>query len=221
MVGPSLRDLVKTDYNMRILIPGVIAMATIVVASNILVQYPLGLYLTWGALTYPFAFLVTDLTNRLAGPAAARRVVLAGFVTGILCSFVGTQVVGEFGPLVTLRIAIGSGLAFLCAQLLDISVFNRLRQGSWWKAPLVSTLVSSTLDTAIFFTVAFSAALTVLEPSNDVSWATAPGALLGLGPEVPFWVSLAVGDWLVKLAMAVVALLPFRLAVARLAARVA
>jgi queuosine precursor transporter len=206
---------------MRILIPGVIAMATIVVASNILVQYPLGLYLTWGALTYPFAFLVTDLTNRLAGPSTARRVVLVGFVTGILCSFIGTQVVGEFGPLVTLRIAIGSGLAFLCAQLLDISVFNRLRKGSWWKAPLVSTLVSSTLDTAIFFIVAFSAALTVLEPGNDVSWATAPGTLLGFGPEVPFWVSLAVGDWLVKLAMALVALLPFRLAVARLAARVA
>jgi uncharacterized integral membrane protein (TIGR00697 family) len=206
---------------MRILLPGIIAMATIVVASNILVQYPLGLYLTWGALTYPFAFLVTDLTNRLKGPASARRVVLAGFATGIVCSFIGTQIVGEFGPLVTLRIAIGSGLAFLCAQLLDISVFNRLRQGSWWKAPLVSTLVSSTLDTAIFFTVAFSAALTVLEPGNDVSWATAPGALLGVGPEVPFWVSLAVGDWLVKLAMALVALVPFRLAVARITAKVA
>jgi uncharacterized integral membrane protein (TIGR00697 family) len=206
---------------MRILIPGVIAMAAIVVASNILVQYPLGLYLTWGALTYPFAFLVTDLTNRLQGPAAARRVVLAGFATGILCSFIGTQIVGEFGPLVTLRIAIGSGLAFLCAQLLDIAVFNRLRQGQWWTAPLVSTLVSSTVDTAIFFSVAFSAGLTVLEPGNDVSWATAPGPLLGLGPEVPFWVSLAVGDWLVKLAMALVALVPFRLAVARITTKVA
>ena len=206
---------------MRILILGVFAMATIVVASNILVQYPLGLYLTWGALTYPLAFLVTDLTNRIAGPSTARKVVLVGFVTGILCSFIGTQIVGEFGPLVTLRIAIGSGLAFLCAQLLDISVFNRLRQGSWWKAPLVSTLVSSTLDTAIFFTIAFSATLTFLEPGNDVSWATAPGALLGLGPQVPFWVSLAVGDWLVKLAMALVALVPFRLAVARLTTKVA
>ena len=206
---------------MRILILGVFAMANIVVASNILVQYPLGLYLTWGALTYPLAFLVTDLTNRIAGPSTARKVVLVGFVTGILCSFIGTQIVGEFGPLVTLRIAIGSGLAFLCAQLLDISVFNRLRQGSWWKAPLVSTLVSSTLDTAIFFTIAFSATLTFLEPGNDVSWATAPGALLGLGPQVPFWVSLAVGDWLVKLAMALVALVPFRLAVARLTTKVA
>ncbi|MES2336393.1 MAG: queuosine precursor transporter [Pseudomonadota bacterium] len=206
---------------MRILLPGVLAMATIVVASNILVQYPLGRFLTWGALTYPFAFLITDLTNRLQGPAAARRVVLAGFATGILCSFIGTRIIGEFGPLVTFRIAIGSGLAFLCAQLLDISVFNRLRQGGWWKAPLVSTLVSSTLDTAIFFTVAFSAALTFLEPTNDVSWATAAAPLLGLGPQAPFWVSLAVGDWLVKLLLALVALLPFRLAVARLGARVA
>jgi uncharacterized integral membrane protein (TIGR00697 family) len=206
---------------MRFLLPGVIAMALIVVASNILVQYPLGAFLTWGALTYPFAFLVTDLTNRLEGPAAARRVVLAGFVTGIACSFVGTRIMGEFGPLVTLRIALGSGLAFLCAQLLDIAVFNRLRQGSWWRAPLISTLLSSTLDTIIFFTVAFSAALAVLEPSNDVSWATGPMPLLGLGPEAPFWVSLAVGDWLVKLVLAAVALLPFRLAVAKLAAKVA
>lgn len=196
-------------------------MTAIVVASNILVQYPLGTFLTWGALTYPFAFLVTDLVNRLEGPATARRVVLAGLVTGIVCSFIGTQIIGEFGPLVTLRIALGSGLAFLCAQLLDISVFNRLRQGSWWKAPLVSTLVSSTLDTAIFFTVAFSAALIVLEPGNDVSWATAPMPLLGLGPEAPFWLSLAIGDWLVKLLMALVALVPFRLAVAKLTARVA
>ena len=206
---------------MRILIPGVIAMAAIVVASNILVQYPLGLYLTWGALTYPFAFLVTDLTNRLQGPAAARRVVLAGFATGLLCSFIGTQVMGEYGPLVTLRVALGSGLAFLTAQLLDIAVFNRLRRGQWWTAPLVSTLVSSTVDTAIFFAVAFSAALTVIDPGGDVSWAAVPGPVLGLGPDAPFWVSLAIGDWLVKLGMALVALVPFRLAVARITAKVA
>lgn len=206
---------------MRILIPGVLAMAAIVTASNILVQFPLGAYLTWGALTYPFAFLVTDLANRLEGPATARRVVLAGFVTGVLCSFIGTQIMGEFGPLVTLRIAIGSGLAFLCAQLLDVAVFNRLRQGRWWRAPLVSTLLSSTVDTAIFFTVAFSAALVMIEPGNDVSWATGPAPLLGMGPEAPFWVSLAIGDWLVKLAMALVALLPFKLAVARITARIA
>jgi queuosine precursor transporter len=206
---------------MRLLLPGVIAMAAIVVASNILVQFPLGAFLTWGALTYPFAFLVTDLTNRLEGPAAARRVVLAGFAVGVACSFVGTQIMGEFGPLVTLRIAIGSGLAFLCAQLLDIAVFNRLRAGTWWKAPFVSTLVSSSLDTVIFFTVAFSALMSFLEPGNDVAWATVASPLLGVGPEAPFWVSLAVGDWLVKLALALVALLPFRWAVARITAKVA
>jgi len=196
-------------------------MAIIVVASNILVQYPLGAFLTWGAFTYPFAFLVNEIVNRFEGPAAARKVVLVGFATGIVCSFIGTQVQGEFGPLVTLRVALGSGTAFLAAQLLDITVFNRFRRGLWWKAPLISPVISSTLDTAIFFTIAFSAALTFLEPGVDLSWATQPTPLLGLGPEAPFWVSLAVGDWLVKLLLAGVALLPFRLALARWAAKVA
>ncbi|MDM7932309.1 queuosine precursor transporter [Tabrizicola sp.] len=206
---------------MRSILPGVIAMAVVVTASNILVQYPLGAFLTWGALTYPFAFLVTDLTNRLQGPDAARRVVLVGFGVGVLCSFIGTQIVGEFGPLVTLRIAVGSGFAFLCAQLLDIAVFNRLRAGTWWRAPLVSTLASSSLDTALFFSIAFSATLTLLEPGNDVSWATGATPLLGFGTEAPFWVSLALADWGVKLLLALLALLPFRLAVARAMARVA
>jgi uncharacterized integral membrane protein (TIGR00697 family) len=206
---------------MRTLLPGVLAMAAIVVASNILVQYPLGTFLTWGALTYPFAFLVNEIVNRFDGPAAARKVVLVGFVTGILCSFIGTQIQGEFGPLVTLRVAIGSGAAFLAAQLLDITIFNRFRQGLWWKAPLISPVISSTLDTVIFFSIAFSATFAFLEPAVDVSWATAPTPLLGLGPEAPFWVSLAVGDWLVKLLLAGVALLPFRLALARWAAKVA
>ena len=206
---------------MPILLPGILAMAVIVTASNILVQFPLGGYLTWGALTYPFAFLVTDLVNRLAGAGAARRVVLAGFGVGVACSFVGTQIMGEFGPLVTLRIAIGSGLAFLVAQLLDVAVFNRLRAGNWWKAPLVSTLISSSVDTALFFSIAFSAALLVLEPGNDVAWANAPSPLLGLGPDAPFWVSLAIADWLVKLVLSIVALLPFRLVVGKAIARVA
>lgn len=206
---------------MRILLPGVFAMAAIVVASNILVQYPLGAFLTWGALTYPFAFLVNEIVNRFEGPAAARKVVLAGFLTGIVCSFVGTQVQGEFGPLVTLRVALGSGAAFLAAQLLDITIFNRFRQGLWWRAPLISPVISSTLDTVIFFSIAFSASFAFLEPAVDVSWATAPTPLLGLGPEAPFWVSLAVGDWIVKLLLAGVALLPFRLALARWAAKVA
>jgi len=206
---------------MRILLSGVIAMAIIVVASNILVQYPVGAFLTWGAFTYPFAFLVNEIVNRFEGPAAARKVVLAGFLTGIVCSFIGTQIQGEFGPLVTIRVALGSGLAFLAAQLLDITIFNRFHRGLWWRAPLISPVISSTLDTAIFFSIAFSATLSFLEPGVDVAWATAPMPLLGLGPEAPFWVSLAVGDWLVKLLLAGVALLPFRLALAKLGTRVA
>ena len=203
------------------LLPGIIAMAIIVMASNILVQYPLGGYLTWGALTYPFAFLVTDLTNRFQGAPAARRVVLAGFATGLACSAIGTQIVGEFGPLVTWRIALGSGLAFLLAQMLDVAVFDRLRSTAWWRAPLISTLFGSTLDTAVFFSIAFSVSLIWLEPANDVSWAADIGPILGFGPATPFWVSLAIADWCVKIALAVVALLPFRIVAARLATRVA
>lgn len=203
----------------RNLLPGILAMAATVVASNILVQHLLGPWLTWGALTYPAAFLITDLTNRLQGPAAARRVVLVGFVMGVACSLIGSQIMGEFGPLVTLRVAIGSGLAFLSAQLTDIAVFNRLRIGNWWRAPLLSTLVSSTLDTAIFFTTAFAAFLVFLEPGNDVAWANEALPLLGLGPVTPLWVSLAMADWLVKLAMAAVALVPFRVVVGKLTQR--
>lgn len=203
------------------LLPAILAMAIVVVASNILVQFLAGPWLTWGAFTYPFAFLVTDLTNRLMGPAAARRVVLWGFVTGLVCSAVGTQIAGEFGPLVTARVAIGSATAFLAAQMLDVAVFDRLRAGSWWRAPLVSTLLSSTLDTVIFFSVAFAAALAFLHPATDVAWANEAVPLLGLGPVAPLWVSLAVADWGVKLALALVALLPFRWAVAKLATRVA
>ena len=203
------------------LIAGVLAMTIIVVASNILVQYPMGAWLTYGALTYPLAFLVNDIINRLEGVTAARRVVLVGFVAGLVCSVIGTQIMGEFGPLVTLRIAIGSATAFLIGQMLDVSVFDRLRRAAWWRAPLVSTLIGSTIDSAIFFTIAFAASLSFLEPGNDVSWAAEPGALLGLGPVVPFWVSLAVADTCVKFAIAVFGLLPFRLIVARKLAPVA
>lgn len=206
---------------MRALLPGIFAMTIIVVASNILVQFLAGPWLTWGAFTYPFAFLVTDLTNRLQGPAAARRVVLVGFATGAICSLIGTQIIGEFGPLVSLRVALGSATAFLLAQLTDVAVFNRLRARSWWRAPLISTVISSSLDTAIFFTIAFSASLAFLEPANIPTWATEPLPLLGLGPVVPLWVSLAMADWGVKLALAVVVLVPFRVIVAKLTARVA
>ena len=203
------------------LIPGILAMAALVVASNILVQYLLGPWLTWGALTYPFAFLVTDLTNRLQGAAAARRVVIVGFVVGVICSLIGTQIMGEFGPLVTLRVALGSGTAFLCAQLTDVAVFNRLRAGNWWRAPLISTLVGATLDTMLFFTIAFSAGLSGIEPGNDVAWANELVPLLGVGPVLPLWISLGTADWLVKLALAAVALVPFRLIVGKLTTRLA
>ncbi|MDY6860619.1 MAG: queuosine precursor transporter [Pseudomonadota bacterium] len=205
----------------RTLLPGVLAMAAIVVASNILVQFLFGQWLTWGAFTYPFAFLVTDVMNRVYGVGPARKVVAAGFVVGVICSLIGTQIMGEFGPLVTLRIALGSGLAFLTAQMLDVAIFNRLREGKWWRAPLASTLVGSSVDTAIFFFVAFSGALTVLEPANDVSWANETLPLLSVGPMVPLWVSLAFADWLVKLSLALLALVPFRLIVGRLVPRVA
>ena len=210
---------------MQKLLPGILAMAATVVASNILVQYLFGQWLTWGAFTYPIAFLVTDLTNRIYGAKAARTVVFAGFITGVVCSLIGTQIMlqgdGYTYPAVTLRIAIGSGLAFLTAQMLDVSVFNRFREGSWWRAPLVSTLVGSSVDTAIFFTIAFSAALTSLEPSNDVTWAGEVLPLLGMGPEAPLWVSLAVADWGVKLVLALLALVPFRLIVGKVTAKVA
>lgn len=203
------------------LLPGIIAMATVVVASNILVQFLFGNWLTWGAFTYPIAFLVTDVMNRVYGSSTARRVVFAGFLTGVACSLIGTQIMGEFGPLVTLRIALGSGIAFLTAQLVDITVFNRFREGSWWRAPLASTLVGSTLDTALFFSIAFSQALSFIEPANDVGWAAEVLPLLGIGPAVPLWVSLAVADWGVKLALALIALIPFRMIVRRMTAQVA
>jgi uncharacterized integral membrane protein (TIGR00697 family) len=203
---------------MRHLLPGILAMAAIVVASNILVQFLFGQWLTWGAFTYPLAFLVTDVTNRVYGPAAARRIVFVGFLVGVLCSLVGTQIVGEFGPLVTLRIALASGIAFLTAQLLDVGLFSALRGGRWWRAPLVSTLAGSTVDTALFFTIAFSAGLAWIEPSNEVSWAGEILPVLGFGPAAPLWVSLAIADWLVKLSLALLALVPFRMITNRISA---
>jgi len=205
----------------RTYLPGILAMAAIVVASNILVQFLLGDFLTWGALTYPLAFLVNDVMNRVYGPAAARRVVWAGFAVGVACSLIGTQIVGDYGPLVTVRIAVGSGLAFLTAQMLDIVIFDRLRAGKWWRAPLASTLVGSTVDTALFFSIAFAAGLTFLEPGNDVSWAADMTPLLGWGIVAPFWVSMAVADWMVKLGLALLALAPFRMIVRKMTQPVA
>lgn len=216
----SVRNLFKTETQVKYpLLPGILAMAAIVVASNILVQFLFGNWLTWGAFTYPFAFLVTDLTNRFMGIAAARKVVLAGFVVGIGCSLIGTQITREFGPLVTLRVALGSGTAFLVAQLTDVTIFDRLRRKEWWQAPFLSSLAGSTLDTVLFFSIAFMASLAFIEPANDVAWANELVEVLGYGPKMPLWISLAVADWLVKLALAIVVLLPFRLIVQKFSLR--
>lgn len=189
------------------ILPGILAMASVVVASNILVQFLLGDWLTWGALTYPFAFLVTDVTNRIHGARQARRVVVAGFAVGVVCSVIGAGL-----GVTTLRIAIASGAAFLFAQLLDVLIFDRLRHGVWWRAPLVSTFFGSILDTALFFGIAFAG----ISATSPEGWASAPVALLGIGPEAPLWQSLAIADWSVKLALAVLALAPFRLIVQRI-----
>ena len=208
---------------MNKLLPGIAAMAAVVVASNILVQFLIldGL-LTWGAFTYPFAFLVTDLMNRVYGPTDARRVVYFGFVTGVLCSLIGSQIMlegdGYTYPAVAFRIAVGSGIAFLVAQLVDVFVFDRLRAGIWWRAPLASTIVGSVLDTALFFTIAFSASVPFFsEAANgDISWAWDVAPLLTFGSDAPLWVSLALADWIVKLSVALVALIPFRIFVHRI-----
>jgi len=200
----------KTAY-----FPGILAMAAIVVASNILVQFLLldGL-LTWGAFTYPFAFLITDVMNRIYGPSAARRVVFAGFVVGILCSLIGSQIMLEFGPAVALRVAVASGTAFLIAQLFDIAVFDRLRSGAWWRAPLTSSVLGSAVDTAIFFFLAFSASVSFGGNADAaVAWASDPAPLLMVGPMAPLWVTLALADWAVKLVIAMIALVPFRIIV--------
>lgn len=204
----------------RTYLPGILAMAAIVVASNILVQFLIldGL-LTWGAFTYPLAFLVTDVMNRVYGPAAARKVIFAGFVTGIICSLIGTQIMlqgdGYTYAAVALRVAVGSATAFLIAQLVDVFVFDRLREGAWWRAPLASTLIGSALDTAIFFSIAFAQSITLFGDNADmeISWAWDAVPFMLTGPEAPLWVSLAVADWLVKLTLALIALVPFRVIV--------
>ena len=186
---------------------GIAAMAVIVVASNVLVQFLVGNWLTWGAFVYPFAFLVTDVMNRVYGVRSARKVVFAGFAVGVLCSLAGSFL---DGPLVTLRIALGSGTAFLAAQLLDIFVFDKLRDREWWKAPLVSSAAGSTVDTFLFFGIAFSAQFSFVEPSNDVTWANEAIPLFGIGPPAPIWIGLALADLMVKASIALVALGPFR-----------
>jgi queuosine precursor transporter len=181
-----------SSFSFRIFAVPVAAMALVVVASNILVQYPfepMGLanYLTWGAFTYPFAFLVNDLTNRRFGPAAARRVAIVGFAIAVVLSII----------LATPRIALASGTAFLVAQLVDVKIFDRLREGAWWRAPLASSLIGSALDTALFFTLAFA-------------W-SGVGSASYWGMVLPIWMAWAFFDFLVKVAHALAMLLPFRI----------
>ena len=189
----------------------VIMMATVVMLSNVLVQFYLGAFLTYGAFTYPIAFLINDVVNKLEGPKRARQVILWGFVVGVFCSLIGSQIEGEFGPLVTLRIAIGSGLAFLIAHLSDTYIFHFFRKLKWWVPPLVSSTIGSALDTFIFFSVAFSLTFVFIEPQNDVAWANEVSALLNFFPiDTPFWISMAIADFMVKIILASLFLIPFR-----------
>ena len=190
----------------------VAAMCAVVAASNYLVQFPvqarfgginLADLLTWGAFTYPVAFLVTDLTNRRFGPGAARIVVLAGFALAVVWSIF----------LASPRIAIASGTAFLTAQLLDVAVFDRLRERRWWQAPLVSSVIGSVVDTILFFSIAFAPAFAVFDTGLGLEDGSLGFAVpfLGVGGQSPLWVSLAAGDLLVKLLVGLGMLLPYGL----------
>ena len=163
-------------------------MGVIVLVSNYLVQFPVKYYgfeeiLTYGAFTYPIAFLITDLANRSYGKVAAKKIVYFGFAIGILFTFFFST---NFSDLISIRIAIGSGTAFIVAQLLDVQIFDKLRQKKWFVAPLISSFVGSTVDTFIFFSISF------------------------YGTEIP-WISLSLGDLSVKILVALVMLIPFRL----------
>lgn len=190
--------------SMKNYLPYIVAMAIVVVASNILVSVPfdhLGMkdVLTWGAFTYPIAFLVNDLTNRTYGKSAARRVVMVGFILAVVLSF----------WFATPRIALASGTAFLIGQLLDIQVFDRLRRTSWWKAPFAATIFGSILDTMIFFTLAFAPAFAFINLSFGMADGSLgfPASLFGY--EAPLWITLAIGDFAVKVLMGVLSLIPY------------
>ena len=165
-----------------------ILMGIIVLASNYLVQFPVNYFglneiLTYGAFSYPITFLITDLANRAYGKYVARKVVYVGFIIGILLTlFVSTN----FSDTISIRIAIGSGVAFFVAQNLDVQIFDNLRKKTWFVAPLVSSILGSITDTFLFFSIAF------------------------YSTGIP-WVSLAIGDLLVKLIITMVMLIPFRL----------
>ena len=163
-------------------------MGVVVLSSNYLVQFPINYYglneiLTYGAFSYPIAFLITDLANRSYGKIVARKIVYFGFVLGIGFTVLFST---DFADLISIRIAIGSGIAFLTAQLLDVQIFDRLRKKEWFVAPLTSSIIGSTIDTFLFFSISF------------------------YGTGVP-WVTLSLGDLIVKVIVALIMLIPFRL----------
>ena len=163
-------------------------MGVVVLTSNYLVQFPfefLGLdeILTYGAFSYPIAFLITDLANRSYGKIAARKIVYIGFATGILFTFLFST---NFSELISIRIAFGSGIAFITAQLLDVQIFDKLRKKEWFIAPLTSSFFGSTVDTFLFFSISF------------------------YGTEIN-WITLSLGDLAVKILVALIMLIPFRL----------
>ena len=163
-------------------------MGVVVLSSNYLVQFPINYYglneiLTYGAFSYPIAFLITDLANRSYGKRVARKIVYFGFVLGIGFTVLFST---DFADFISIRIAIGSGIAFLTAQLLDVQIFDRLRKKEWFVAPLTSSMIGSTIDTFLFFSISF------------------------YGTGVP-WVTLSLGDLIVKVIIALIMLIPFRL----------
>ena len=163
-------------------------MGVVVLSSNYLVQFPINYYglseiLTYGAFSYPVAFLITDLANRFYGKFVARKIVYIGFFIGIIFTLLFST---DFADLISIRIAIGSGVAFITAQLLDIQIFDRLRKNEWFIAPLTSSFIGSTVDTFLFFSISF------------------------YGTGVP-WITLSLGDLTVKLFVALVMLIPFKI----------
>lgn len=184
--------------------PYLAAMVLVIVISNVLVQiqfpyFGLSELLTWGAFTYPLAFLINDLTNRQLGSAAARKVVFAGFLLAVVLSIY----------FATPRIAIASGSAFLIAQLIDVGVFDRLRERVWWLPPFVSSIIGSIVDTLLFFGLAFAplfASIDLAFGYEDGSLGF-PAAIMGIA--MPLWASLAIGDFLVKILIGIVALVPY------------
>ena len=165
-----------------------ILMGVVVLSSNYLVQFPINYYglseiLTYGAFSYPVAFLITDLANRFYGKFVARKIVYIGFFIGIIFTLLFST---YFADLISIRIAIGSGVAFITAQLLDIQIFDRLRKKEWFIAPLTSSFIGSTVDTFLFFSISF------------------------YGTGVP-WITLSLGDLTVKLFVSLVMLIPFKI----------